>query len=503
MRRFLVPLCAVWALAAPAAEIHLEALDAEGRPVWARFEVRGADGRMYQPPFSLRDRSTRVREGGDAWYVGSFVAKGRTTIEAPAGDYTVVIDRGPEFERWEGVVSIGDDSPGQATVAPQRWIHMNDLGWYSADFHIHRPLEDIASLVEAEGLNLAVVQTVWNNRDLWKNRPWPTRGVKELGANRVMTVRNAEDERGGGAWMLHNLNKRPSLAADGRWYPLGLRFIEQAKAQRYVAAGFPWIDVEKAFWWEVPVVMALSPPDSIGLLHNHFYSYGMLDNEAWGRPRNEKAYPGAEGFAQHSMELVYRYWNLGMQVKASAGSASGVLPNPVGYNRIYVQLDEPFGVEPFYRGLRQAKSFVTNGPMLFFDAWEAPGGELRMTVEVESREPLEKVEIIANGVIIETFSAPPGQTKLQTEVTIRSGLYTWVAARAFVQNDDTIRLAHSQPVFFPGAWNASADAAYFVEWMDDLIRVTEEDEERFADPRQRDEVMKTYGEARAFYERLR
>ena len=30
---------------------------------------------------------------------------------------------------------------------------------------------------------------------------------------------------------------------------------------------------------------------------------------------------------------------------APAGSASGVLPNPVGYNRIYVHLDGPFSHE--------------------------------------------------------------------------------------------------------------------------------------------------------------
>ena len=502
MRGLLLPLCAVWAFTAPAAEIHLEALDGDGRPVTARFEVRGEDGRLHQPPFALRDRSAGAA-GGVTWYVGSFVAKGRTTLEVPEGAYTVVVDRGPEFERWEGKVEATEESPGQATVAPQRWIDMNGLGWYSADFHVHRPVEDVPTLLEAEGLNLAVVQTMWNDRDRYAQRAWPRNGVDEVSPDRFLSLLNAEDERGGGAWMLHNLLERIDLTGHDRWYPSGVRFIEQAKQQRYIPNGFPWVEVEKPFWWETPVVMALARPDSIGLLHNHFFSYGMLDDEVWGRPRDRDAYPDSPGFARHSIELIYRYWNLGLQVKASAGSASGVLPNPPGYNRIYVKLDEPMGVEPFYRNLRQGRSFVTNGPMLFTDAWEAPGGELHVALDVESREPLEKVEIVANGVVVETFAAPPNKTKLETEVVLRSGLYTWVAVRAFTENKDTVRMAHSQPIFFPGVWNTSADAAYFVDWIDELIAQTEGDGERFSTPKQREEILDLYREARAFYENLR
>ncbi len=59
--------------------------------------------------------------------------------------------------------------------------------------------------------------------------------------------------------------------------------------------------------------------------------------------------------------------NLGFRLPPSAGSASGVLPNPVGYNRIYVQLDQPFSVDNWYAAYRDGDSFVTNGPMLFVE----------------------------------------------------------------------------------------------------------------------------------------
>jgi hypothetical protein len=287
---------------------------------------------------------------------------------------------------------------------------------------------------------------------------------------------------------------------EGRWFPPGLKFIEQAKKQRYVPEGLPWFDSEKPIWWEVPVVMALSPPDSFGVLHNHFNQYGIHADEAWGRPRDEKEFPEKEGFVNYSLGLYYRYLNLGFRLPASAGSASGVLPNPVGYNRIYVKLDEPFTVETWYRNLRHGRTFVTNGPMLFFDAGDAPGQQVRMVVDARSREPLDRIEIVANGEIVKSFEAPEKKTNFRTELTMPGGLHTWVAARCYTKAEPTIRMAHSQPVYLDGRWSPQEDAAYFIRWIDDLITQTREESGRFASPEERNAVLEIYGQARGFYE---
>jgi hypothetical protein len=39
---------------------------------------------------------------------------------------------------------------------------MRDLGWWSGDMHVHRPVEDSPSLSLAEDLNVNVVFTMWN-----------------------------------------------------------------------------------------------------------------------------------------------------------------------------------------------------------------------------------------------------------------------------------------------------------------------------------------------------
>jgi hypothetical protein len=53
-----------------------------------------------------------------------------------------------------------------------------------------------------------------------------------------------------------------------------------------------------------------------------------------------------------------------LRLPPSAGSASGVLPNPVGYDRVYVQLDGELSYEKWWDGLKLGRVFVSNGPLL-------------------------------------------------------------------------------------------------------------------------------------------
>ncbi|MEZ5364652.1 MAG: hypothetical protein R2748_20530 [Bryobacterales bacterium] len=291
------------ALPGVAAELRLESVDMQGNPVWSRIEVRNSQGAMFQPQFPLRDKTARNVPMGGPWYVGSFVAQGEIKLDVPPGDYRVVSERGPEFNRLEVPVTVKDGVTAFVKLENERWIDMNEMGWFSGDFHVHRPPDDLPALLQAEGLNLGVVFTMWNKRDLFEGRKIPRNSALKVDPTHIYTVNNAEDERGGGAWMFHGLREKLGLAVDGRCPP-GVGFIQKAKAQRYVPTGMPWIDVEKPFWWEVPVVMALEQPDSLGLLHNHFNQYGVLANEAWGRARDEEKRPGASGFAE-LIELSY------------------------------------------------------------------------------------------------------------------------------------------------------------------------------------------------------
>ncbi len=410
----------------------------------------------------------------------------------------MVVERGPEYRRFDETVKLGEETL-EREIQLERWIDMNELGFYAGDFQIHRPTRDAEALLLAEDLNFGVLVTMDGERDDWKQREWPKNPVERIDEDHLYTVLNAEAQRGGGAWLLQMLREKVGLDFPGRWHPSSVDLISKVQAQRYVPTGFPWVDAEKPFAMETPVAMAMATPDSIGLLHDHFLQYGVLDDEAGGRARDLERFPDREGFAEASLEINYRFWNLGFEVPASASSGSGAMPNPVGYNRIYVEIPERFDVEPFYRNLRQGRSFVTNGPMLFFDVTELPNHRIGVSLDVRSRDPLTKVELIANGVVVESFAAPPGKTRFATEVSLREGLYTWVAARAYSENDSTIRMAHTQPVWMFGHWPAHDDAQFFVKWIDGLIADSKADSDRFASKAERDEVLALYEEAREFY----
>jgi hypothetical protein len=481
------------------AKLHIEVVDETGQPVWARLEVRGPEGKMYGPEPTFGDHTALRFSGIGPWYLGSLVAKGETVVEVPAGEYTVIAEHGTEYERFEKRVVVSGGQSIRLGIPLKPWVRMNELGWWSADLHVHRDPADIPKLALAEGLNLSVVYTIWNKANLWQGKEWPKNSVVEVSPRHLVTLLNAEDERGGGAFLFQGLQKNLDLAVEGRWDPPAIDFVRQARAQRSDASEFPWFDCEKPFWWEVPVMMALEPPDSIGLLHNHFTQYGMVANEVWGRPRDREKYPGVRGFVDNSLDLYYRYLNLGLRIPPSAGSASGVLPNPVGYNRAYVKLDKPFSVKAWYDALRNGPSFVTNGPMLFINTTNLPGDKVHVTVEGRAREPLEKIEIVANGQVIGQFLAPQGARSFQAERTLAGGHHTWLAVRCYGKTESTVRMAHSRPIPLAGTWNPREDALFFTRWIEELADQARSDSERFRSPAERDTVLGLYERARRFY----
>ena len=381
----------------------------------ARVTVRGPDGAWHAPGDAVRDRTASDRPGvlgmdldpadGSAiepGYTGHFLADGAAELPVPRGACVVVVERGPEHRRVERVVDVGTGGARVACV-PGRWADLAAEGWWSGDLHVHRPLADAAALLRAEDLHLGAFVTRWNEQS-----PAAARGAETAGGagsaggagdadaagaagaagaadaagggapRAALTVdgdRHAvapvtEDERGGGAVLLHGVDvpDLPGTGADDWWSPPARTLVDAARA----AGAF--VDAEKLTWWDAPVLVATGAPDAVGVLNNHFVPGGMLANEAWGRPRDRAAHPGPEGAARYQLGLWYRYLGLGLRLPASAGSASGVLPAPPGYDRVYVQAPGPLTVDGYYAGLRAGRSMVTNGPLLALTVGDAGPG---------------------------------------------------------------------------------------------------------------------------------
>jgi len=461
-----------------------------GNPVPARIRLLDIEGEPIVPE-------------GAYGYHKSFVCEGSATFQAPAGDYRLIVSRGTEYLPFTGNVSIEAGKTYSITASMKRWVDMNSQGWYSGDFHVHRPVEAIPSLMLAEDLNLCAVQTLWNDRNLWKDKPRPESWLRKADDRHVYHVLSEEDERDGGAVILYNLQEPIDLTAKSKFFPSSLGFIENARRQG------AWVEQEKPFWWESPVNVALGKAVSTELANNHFCEEWMLENEAWGRPRDAEKYPGQLGYALNCFDIYYRCLNAGFKLVATAGSATGVLPNPLGYNRCYVDCGGEFSYERWFERLAEGRNFVTNGPMLFVRAGEAGLGdviparlsEIEVSVEAVAATSIDRIELVADGRLAAEFRPESPSPRQEWQVVLPLQDVSWLAVRCFEPAENTIRFAHTSPVYVEGRTSPSRKEAaqFFVEWVDELISRAQDDPDRYESPERRDEILRQYREARRVY----
>ncbi|MGH9657042.1 MAG: hypothetical protein ACRD96_00775 [Bryobacteraceae bacterium] len=434
-----------------AADLTLVVLDEDGKPAAARVRARDAQGRWLNV----------TAEGGAVIHprfpeLGVAALSG-ARVHLPEGTAVVRVERGTEYIAEEFAPAA------ERTVRLRRWIHMARRGWWSGDLHVHRRPEEMALLMEAADLHFAPAITRWNENS--NTGPWPATPLMRAGKDRAYTVDNAEDERDWGAALFFGLKTPPALPArkTENYYPPPTATWNEARRRG------AFIDQEKIIWRAAPLIAALVPPDSIGVALNHFLEEGLLDNEAWGRPRDRARYPGQAGFLQYIFDLYGMYLSAGLRIPASAGSANGVLKNPIGYNRSYVNLGGSFSAEEWMAGQKAGRNFVTNGPMLFLRVRESDG---RATVQLEalSSGELEKAEIVVNGAVVETFTPQGQRSRIVASAKVRAPDGGWLAARCYEKNPATVRFAHTSPVYFGKTPARSGEAlARMREWIDALV----------------------------------
>lgn len=457
-------------------------------PIPCRLHVRNAEGKADLAP------------GLPAWR-DHFVCRGSVTLDLPAGEHTYEVERGPEWSRAEGKVSATEGGTQKIVVTLRRLATLSSEGWWSGDLHIHRPLRDVELLAAAEDLHVAPVITWWNKTNLWASAPAPEPLVTKTADGRMIFSMAGEDEREGGALLYFHLPKPLAIQEAGREHPSPMTFLETARKTAGVH-----VDVEKPFWWDVPVWVASGKVDTIGLANNHMCRSRMYENEAWGRPRDLARLPNPVGNGHWTQEIYYHLLNCGLRIPPSAGSASGVLQNPVGYNRVYVQVGPELTWDAWWEGLRAGRSFVTNGPLLRVTAdGKPPGTVFASTASVEialrgvltSLDPIKEVEIVVNGRVERSVSREELEKSgsLGTLAFARSG---WFLVRAISTRPETFRFASTAPFYVEVGKEprrvSRASAQFFLDWVGERRGRVKE-----ADAAKRDEVLRFHDQARVFW----
>lgn len=436
--------------------------DSDGNPLPCRIHLADSEGRPQ-------------RAAGQPFWNDHFVCSGRVALELAPGMYRYQIERGPEHARLSGTVDL-QDSAKELNLTLTRIANLRASGWYSGDLHVHRPVEQVELLMRAEDLDVAPVITWWNARNLWNDRPLPDQISRRFDRHRLYHVMAGEDEREGGALLYFGLDKPLDITAVNREVPSPMQFVAAAKEIDPQV----WIDIEKPFWWDVPVWLASGQMQSIGLANNHMCRSRMLENEAWGRPRDTERLPAPRGNGFWTQEIYYHLLNSGLRLPPSAGSASGVLPNPVGYNRVYVQVgsDTPLTEQTWFAGLSRGNSFVTNGPLLIARAdGHLPGHQFlledhqnkKVTVQVEltSLDPISELEVIRNGVVVNTITCNDERHQ-EHQVELELSGAGWFLIRGIANIDHTFRFASTAPWYVATESDQSRisrrSAQFFLDW---------------------------------------
>jgi hypothetical protein len=235
-------------------------------------------------------------------------------------------------------------------------------------------------------------------------------------------------------------------------------------------------------------------------------------NEAWGRPRDVKRLPNPLGNGRWTEEIYYHVLNCGLRIPPSAGSASGVLPNPVGYNRIYVWVDkEQFSYDAWWEAFKAGRVMVTNGPLLRPLAngrfpghvFQSPTGDpltIDVAINLTIRETVSYIDLVKDGRVVQS---------IRYEELAKSGHLPplkfdesgWFLVRVVTDNAKTYRFASSGPWYVEIGDKkeriSKKSAQFFLDWVNERMGRVKLDN---AD--ERSSVLKFHEDARNYWQDL-
>jgi hypothetical protein len=112
-----------------AVAVKLQIHDVDGEPTTANFIIRDALDRVYPLP------SRRLAP--DFFFHNQVYRTDGETVMLPPGEYSFVVNRGPEYLPQRLNVTVTDKAEQTVAVDLKRWIHVAKRGWYSGDHHVH------------------------------------------------------------------------------------------------------------------------------------------------------------------------------------------------------------------------------------------------------------------------------------------------------------------------------------------------------------------------------
>ncbi len=482
----------------PMGKLVVKVLDqATQTPLRARVHLEAADGRAYAPAESWFRADWLMFDHMDKSEYHYFHTAGTFEVMLPPGKTTLAFSRGFEYLPLEKEATITAGQTATLNVALERLDNLPAKGWWDGDNHFHMNYAGVyfntpqRLLEQGEGEDIHVLNNLICN--------------KEQRIPDIMHFRGAPDPVSTPTRILyHNQEYHPPFWGHSVFLNLKQHFV----IPDYVG-------------YQNTIVASLFPPNTVPFQVVHQerglagYAHGAGPNFAADLAIENVDF--VEANSPEAMEPLYRAWNCGYRVVASAGEDA--FPNfyrsyIIGTDRVYVKTGPKLDYDKWHEDFRAGRSFVTNGPLVFLtvdgkdpgDEIKLPAGKHELKVEalVESILPIETIELLHNNEVIETVKPEgrPLKARLAKTVTIdRSGWYA-IRTRAHYARHP-IRAPYPFAATMP-VWvtvdnrpvRSKKDAEYFLAWIDrTLERALQVGP--WNNEQEKEEVRKLYAEARA------
>ena len=497
----------------PTGTLRIQVTDAAGAPLPARLSVTGPDGRGWSPDAAWRHADDGFDRKVRPFEMTYFHANGSATLTLPPGPYKVLATRGLEYAPVTLAVTVSSGAEATAGVRLERLLDLPAAGWWGGDLHVHMNYgghyrartETLRAQAEAEDLH--VVENLIVNKE---QRIPDVAMFREAVTSPTLLIRN--DEEYHTSWWGHTghlgLNDfliLPNYAgyvntAAASLFPDNGTIADLAHEQQGVSG------------YVHPFDPPLPDPGGADPLTN-----GLPIDVALGKVD----YLEVVGFSDHktTAEVWYRLLNCGFRIPAGAGTDAmtnyASLRGPVGLNRVFVRSGEKLDYRGWLAALKAGQTMASNGPLVTFtlDGKEpgdeislARGRELRSKVSLRSIVPIEKLEILSNGVVVATIPVGDHGTRADAEVPVKVSRSAWFTLRAWSPTAaepvlDIYPFGTTSPIYVTVGGKPvrkAEDARYFARWIE-RVEAAARAHAGWNDDREKSEVLSRISEAKAVF----
>ncbi len=498
----------------PQSNITLDVLNAKGERVPARVSVTASDARAYAPDDAWMHADDGFDRSVQRTETHYFHCAPPCALSVPAGEVTVDVQQGFRNLPLKQTLTL---KAGE-TRSIEANLEANDLPeafgkWLGADLHVHMNYgghyrsnpQRLALQARAEGLDV-VHELIVNKEERFPDVAYFS--PKPAGDEHVLILYGQEFHTSFWGHMgLLQLN-------DHILMPGFVSYRHTALASPYPHNG---------------VIADLAHAQDALVGYAHPYDYEMV-------PAREKTlahmlpadaahakvdYLEVTGFADHksTADVWYRLLNVGFRIPAGGGSDTmgnyASLHGPIGLTRTFLDTGGERTPAALHAALKQGRTFVGNAPLLGLEVGglhpgdtlkQRTAGNVAYRVALRSPVPIEHLELVHNGKVIESFALKGDRRSLDASGMVRLDRGGWILLRAWNEAADPGVLdvypyGTTSPVYLelPGKpATAATDAAYFVAWLDRNLEAAQARDD-FNDESERNATLGYLREARKSY----